>query len=48
MYVDASDPSTMLKVSEIFSRTLAGLAMDDIYGTIYINEETFEEFDEEE
>lgn len=34
--VVTEDPNTMAKVSEQFARTLAGLAMEGVYGTIYI------------
>lgn len=34
--VDVGDPATMAKVSEQFARTLAGLAMDGLYGNVYI------------
>lgn len=36
MDVVTNDPSTMAKVSEQFARTLAGLAMEGVYGTLYI------------
>ena len=34
--VDVDDPTIMAKVSEQFARTIAGLAMDGLYGTLYI------------
>lgn len=44
--VIVEDPSTLVKVSEQFSRTLSGLAMDGVYGNVYIYDPTEE--DEEE
>lgn len=34
--IDTDDPATLAKVSEQFARTLAGLAMEGVYGTVYI------------
>lgn len=34
--VDTDDPTVMAKVSEQFARTLAGLAMEGLYGNLYI------------
>lgn len=44
--VDVDDPMVLAKVSEQFARALAGLAMDDLYGNIYIYD-SLEDFEEE-
>lgn len=36
--IDVDDPLVMAKVSESFARTLAGLAMEGIFGMLYIDE----------
>lgn len=44
--VDTDDPAVLAKVSEQFARTLAGLSMEEVYGTIYIFDPMDEESDE--
>ena len=46
--VSIDDPSSLAKVSEQFARTLAGLAMDDIFGSMFIDDDYFGEEDDEE
>ena len=43
--IDTDDPVILGRVSEQFARALAGLAMDGVYGTVYIYDPT--EDDEE-
>lgn len=38
--VDTDDPTILATVSEQFVRTLAGLAMDGVYGNVYIYDPT--------
>lgn len=44
LMIDVEDPSSMAKVSEQFARTLSGLAMEELYGSLYI----YEAFEEDE
>lgn len=43
--IDINDQNEMVKVSEVLSRALIGLAMDDIEGMIYTSKDTYEEED---
>ena len=45
--IDTDDPAIMAKVSELFARTLAGLAMDGVYGNVYIYDPTEDLEDDE-
>lgn len=38
--IDTDDPVILGRVSEQFARTLAGLAMDGVYGNVYIYDPT--------